>query len=143
MSVLGALLGNALQSALAELRELSNQVTATAEQAMELSLRGKSAAAVQLLLQAGEQSLNGKLLEMTGALVRRHAAALVDGAELSARAAELMNRCCLPVSHIAGIQRTGRSPGGLRLRLRSAATSWQRKKQSVDGSCQRRERRLD
>ena len=74
-------------------------------------------------LQAGEHPLNGKLLEMTGALVRRHAAALVDGAEPSARAAKLMKRCCLPVSHIAGIQRTGRSPGGLQLRLRSAATS--------------------
>ena len=75
-------------------------------------------------LQAGEQPLIGKLLEMTGALARRHAAALVDGAELSARAAKLMKRFCLPVSHIAGIQRTGRSPGGLQLRLRSAATSW-------------------
>ena len=32
VSVPSALLGNALQSALAELRELSNQVTATAEQ---------------------------------------------------------------------------------------------------------------
>ena len=96
MSVPSALLGNALQSAVAELRELLNQVTATAEQAMELSLRRKSAAAMQLLLQAGEQSLNGKLLEMTGALVGRHAAALVDGAELSARAVELMKRCGEP-----------------------------------------------
>ena len=108
------------EPALGILQGCQARITAIAEQAMELSLRGKAAAAVQTLLQAGEQSLNAKLLEMTGALARRHAATLSDGAELAARAAELMKRCCLPVSHIAGIQRTGRSPGGLQLRLRAA-----------------------
>ena len=109
------------EPAVGVLQNCQARIAAIAEQAMELSLRGKPAAAVQMLLQAGEQSLNAKLLEMTGALARRHAAALADGTELAARAAGLMKRCCLPVSHIAGIQRTGRSPAGLQLRLRCAA----------------------
>ena len=109
------------EPALGILQGCQARITAVAEEAIELSLRGDPAAAVQMLMQAGEQSLNVKLLEMTCALARRHASALPDGAKLAARAAELMNRCCLPVSHIAGIQRTGRAPGGLQLRLRSAA----------------------
>lgn len=97
-------------------RRCQAQLLATTEQAMEKAMKGEPAAAVQLLLHQGEQTLNAKLLEMAALLVRKHAAALPDAAALSARASELVRRTGLSGGHIAGIQRSGRSPGGLQLR---------------------------
>ena len=54
-------------------------------------------------------------------IARRHAG---DDPELQAGAAEagaLLGRSCAAVNHIAGIQRSGRSPGGLQLRGAGAA----------------------
>jgi len=107
------------EPALRVLQRCQARITAVAEQAMEHALRGNPGTAVQMLLAAGEQTLNAKLLELTGALARRHAATVADCAAKAAQATELLKRCCHPVSHIAGMQRTGRAPGGLQLRLRA------------------------
>lgn len=103
------------------LRSCQARVFATAEQAMESSMQGKPAAAVESLLATGEATLNAKLLELAGHIVRRHEAALPDAQALSERAAALVGRFSRSSSHISGIQRSGRSPGGLQLRVRSAA----------------------
>ena len=97
-------------------RRCQAQLTATAEAAMARSLKGDPRAAVIQLLEAGEAAQNAKLLEMGGALARRHAASIADADELSARAAELTARWGHHSTHIAGIQRSGRSPSGLQIR---------------------------
>jgi CheY-like chemotaxis protein len=109
------------EPALGIIRRCQAQVAAWGEQAMELTLRGDPTAATHLLLAAGERTLNAKLLELAGAIARRHSAAVADADALAERAGALVQRCCLAVNHIAGIQRSGRSPGGLQLRGRSAA----------------------
>lgn len=102
--------------ALGVIRRAQARVAAATEQAMDLSLKGDPATAARRLLAAGEETLNAKLLEMAGLLVRRHAAAIPDAQALGARATALLQRSCQAVNHIAGIQRSGRSPGGLQLR---------------------------
>ena len=82
------------------------------EQAMDSSLKGDPEGAVNRLLEAGEQSLNSRILEMASLIARRHAATLPDAEALVARAAATLKRSCLAMNHIAGIQRSGRSPGG-------------------------------
>lgn len=104
--------------ALGIIRRCQGRVAALAEQAMELSLKGNAAAAASLLLDAGEQALNAKLLEMAGLIARRHADTVPDAEAIARRASDLMARNCQAVNHIAGIQRSGRSPGGLQLRVR-------------------------
>ncbi len=96
------------------------RITGIAEQAMDQALRGNPAIAVKLLLDAGEETYNAKLLEMSVLLSRRHAHAVPDAEKMAARAGALLKRCCSSMTHIAGIQRTARSPGGLQLRGRSA-----------------------
>jgi hypothetical protein len=86
---------------------------------MERSLNGDPAAAVQALLSGGEETLNAKLLEMAALIARRHALALPDAETLAERAGALLRRNCRGGSHIAGLQRSGRSPGGLQVRGRS------------------------
>ncbi len=107
------------EAAMAVFHRCQARVTAIAEQAMDLSLRGNPGQAVKLLLEQGQQTLNAKLLEMCVLLARRHAQALPDAAALSAEATAVLRRACSPMTHIAGIQRTGRSPGGLQLRGRA------------------------
>jgi DNA-binding NarL/FixJ family response regulator len=104
------------EAALAVLQRCQSRITGIAEQAMDLALRGNPAAAVKLLLEAGTQALNAKLLEMCVLLTRRHGHAMPDAEASAAAAGALLKRCCSPMTHIAGIQRTGRSPGGLQLR---------------------------
>ncbi len=98
------------------IRACQARLLALTEQAMERAMQGEPAAAVALLLDQGEKTLNAKLLEMAGLLARRHAAAVPDAAALGERAAALLRRCARSGGHIAGLQRTGRSPGGLQLR---------------------------
>jgi hypothetical protein len=90
---------------------------ALAEQAMDRSLKGEAEAAVRLLLRAGSEALNAKLLELAGLIARRHREQLPEADAWCAQAAALMSRSCKTVTHIAGIQRSGRSPGGLQLRV--------------------------
>ncbi|MDO9074764.1 MAG: response regulator [Rubrivivax sp.] len=98
------------------IRRCQARLLAATEEAMEDTMQGEPAAAVRMLLAQGEQTLNAKLLEMAGLLARRHAEAVPDAAALGERAAALLRRCARSGGHIAGIQRSGRSPGGLQLR---------------------------
>jgi tetratricopeptide (TPR) repeat protein len=102
--------------AVAMIRRCQAQLLATTEKAMEHGLKGEPALAVQMLLEEGERTLNAKLLEMAALLARKHAAVLPDAEALGARASELVRRTVQSGGHIAGIQRSGRSPGGLQLR---------------------------
>jgi DNA-binding response OmpR family regulator len=101
------------------IRRAQARVAALAEQAMETSLSGDPAGAAAQLLEAGEESLNAKLLEMAGQIARRHANAVPNAQALITRATALLRRSCRAMNHIAGIQRSGRSPGGLQLRVRA------------------------
>lgn len=119
------LLASALRSevALATVRRCQARVAALAEQAMDQSLKGQAALAVRTLLDAGMASRNAKLLEMAVLIARRHAAAVPDAERLIDTAQALLTRSCSSVNHIAGIQRAGRSPGGLQLRGRAPEES--------------------
>ncbi len=107
------------EPAIGIIRSCQARVFATAEQAMECSMQGNPALAVERLLTVGEATLNAKLLELAGHIARRHQAALPDAQALSDRAAALVARSCQSSTHVTGIQRAGRSPGGLQLRMRS------------------------
>ncbi len=102
-------------------RACQARLLAVTEQAMERSMQGDPAAAVAMLLEQGELTLNAKLLEMAALLTRRHAAAMPDAEALATRALALLRRSAHSGGHIAGIQRSGRSPGGLQLRGAAAA----------------------
>ena len=92
------------------------QVAALSERAMDLSLQGEFAQAVELLLEHGQRSLNAKWLEVAGLIARRNRDRWPEADTYAQRAAQLLTRSCATVNHIAGIQRSGRSPGGLQLR---------------------------
>ncbi|MBI3367457.1 MAG: tetratricopeptide repeat protein [Burkholderiales bacterium] len=97
-------------------RACQAEITAIAEQAMTHSLSGHPKRAVESLLQQGMQTRNAKLIEMAGAVTRRHADTIDGSEQLIVEASDLQRRYCQPVMHIAGVRRTGRSPGGLVLR---------------------------
>jgi tetratricopeptide (TPR) repeat protein len=104
------------EQAVGVVRRCQAQISALGEQAMDRTLKGDAGAAVQGLLEAGERTLNAKLLEMAGLIARRNSASLADAEALGERAATLLRRSCQAGNHIAGIQRSGRSPGGLQMR---------------------------
>jgi hypothetical protein len=87
---------------------------------MTQALKGQAEAAVRSLLEAGELHGNPKLLEMATLLARRHAAQVPQAEAWAERAQQRLRRSCRTANHIAGLQRSGRSPGGLQLRGRAA-----------------------
>lgn len=104
-------------------RRCQARVTALSESAMDLSLKDQAEAAVRKLLQAGEEALNAKWLEMAIVIARRNSAHLAGAEALAQQAAQRLARSCQAVNHIAGIQRSGRSPGGLQLRVRQTGAA--------------------
>lgn len=102
-------------------RACQARVAALAEQAMDSALRGNARAAVLMLLETGERTLNTKLLEMACLLARRDRVHMEDADALAARAAATLARCCQAVNAIAGIQRSGRAPAALQWRGRTEA----------------------
>jgi CheY-like chemotaxis protein len=100
----------------ATIRGCQSEITLIAEEAMAHSLRGRPRSAVESLLRQGTDTRNAKLIEMAGLVARRHADTIEDRDNLLAEATMLQQRFCQPVTHIAGVRRTGRSPGGLVLR---------------------------
>jgi CheY-like chemotaxis protein len=98
------------------IRGCQTEITTIAEEAMAHSVRGKPRSAVETLLRQGTDTRNAKLIEMASLVARRHADTIEDRDNLLAEAAKLQQRFCQPVTHIAGVRRTGRSPGGLVLR---------------------------
>ncbi len=110
------------------LQACQQSVGAVAERAMERSLAGDTPAALALLLASAREHPNAKLIELVLAMGQRAAQALGVPAlpELQAaldEARQLQARSCRAANHIAGIQRTGRSPGGLQLRMRVQETA--------------------
>lgn len=109
------------------LQDCQQAVGAVAEQAMERSMAGDAPAAVALLLADARQHFNAKLIDLSLAIGRRALAqgtASADALQPALdEALQLQTRTCRAAHHIAGIQRTGRSPGGLQLRTRTAETA--------------------
>jgi tetratricopeptide (TPR) repeat protein len=109
------------------LQESQQAVGAVAEQAMERSMAGDAPAAVALLLADARQHFNAKLIDLVLAVGRRAMAqgsASADALQPALdEALQLQTRTCRAANHIAGIQRTGRSPGGLQLRTRTPETA--------------------
>lgn len=103
---------------LAEIIRASHaEINAMAEAAMTYTVRGNPRAAVQKLLSQGAETRNAKLIEMAGLVVKRHQEMIADESSLQAETHDLHQRYCRPVTHIAGFRRTGRSPGGLIMRV--------------------------
>lgn len=98
------------------IRECHGRISAAAEQGMDLALKGELRAAVTHLTKLGAQTLNARLLELACTLARRHGSDAEQAEKLLQPAAALLRRSCSAPNHIAGIQRAGRSPGGLLLR---------------------------
>jgi len=98
------------------IRECQGRISAAAEQAMDLALKGDVRAAVTQLTNVGAQTLNARLLELACTLARRYGSDAEEAERLLQPAAALLRRSCRAPNHIAGIQRAGRSPGGLLLR---------------------------
>ncbi len=104
-------------------RRCQARIAQVAEQAMDLALKGEVEQAVRQLLDAGERARNAKLLELSVQVARRQGAQLAVAAACIERAQQVLATSCSAVNHIAGIQRAGRSPGGLQIRGRAAAES--------------------
>ncbi|MDE2394726.1 MAG: response regulator, partial [Burkholderiales bacterium] len=111
------------EPALGGIRRCQAQVSALTQRALESSMHGDPAGAVHQLLEAGRSTLNAKFLEMAATIAERHAAAVPDAPALAAQARALLERSCAALNHIAGIQRSGRSPGGLQLRAPAPAAA--------------------
>jgi DNA-binding NarL/FixJ family response regulator len=99
-------------------RRAQTAVTALAEQAMERAMAGAADEAARELLEHGERLRNTRLLETGAQLARRYRAGAAEA--LATRATGLIKRWGSGAQHIAGIQRSGRTPGGLQLRGLSA-----------------------
>ena len=99
-----------------QIRSCHAEVSGTAEQAMTHSLRGQPTLAVKNLLEQGQRTCNAKLIDMAGLVARRHADAIEDYSVLLAAADDLQQRFGQPVTHLAGVRRVGRAPGGMALR---------------------------
>jgi CheY-like chemotaxis protein len=109
--------------ALGVIRRCQAELSTLTQNAMDRSLQGDPAGAARQLLDDGERTLNAKLLEMAGLIANRHRAVVADAPALVERAAAKVRRSCQTVNHIAGIQRSGRSPGGLQMRGRNPTES--------------------
>ncbi len=110
-------------SAVAWLQDCQQSTGAVAEHAMERFVAGDTSAALALLLDCAREHPNAKLIEQVLALGKRAAqeAGVPVLPELQPaldEAQRLQARSCRAANHIAGIQRSGRSPGGLQLRMR-------------------------
>lgn len=105
-----------LDSAADTLRNCHAVVTNIAEQALTRSLSGEAEQAVGMLLQQGEHTRNAKLIEMAGAVARRNAKTVTDTESIQHRVKAMQEAYCAPLTHIAGVRRSARMPGGVVLR---------------------------
>ena len=97
-------------------RNCHTVVNNIAEQALNKSLSGEAAAAVDMLLHQGEHTRNAKLIDMAGAVARRHAKHVADIDAVQQQVKTMQNDYCAPLTHIAGVRRSARMPGGVVLR---------------------------
>ncbi len=101
------------------IRGCQSHVAQVAEHAMAQAMQGDAAGAVADLLAAGESTGNAKLLDMANSIARRYQSSAPTGSQMAERAAAAGKRSAQPVSHIAGMHRSGRAPGSLTLRGRA------------------------
>jgi CheY-like chemotaxis protein len=102
--------------AAAWVREAHGEIMQLAEKAMNHTVRGEPKAAVETLLLHGQNTGNAKLIEMAGAVARRHSERIDTVTALLESADTLAHRYCSPSTHIAGVRRSNRSAGGLVIR---------------------------
>ena len=107
--------------AAARVRACQSEVLTQAEQAIERALTGDAVGAAQTLLAQAEQTLNGKLLQLAGAIASRHGAQAEGSQAVQELARALERRTCGRPGPIGGLQHPGRTPGALPLRARPAA----------------------
>ena len=102
--------------------EISHENNALAERAMERAMAGHPAQAVEMLLTQGEQTRNARLIELAGTLLKRDHEKIgpAKAKSLLDTQGVLSRRFCVPSTHIAGIRRSGRSSGGLVLKVAAA-----------------------
>jgi CheY-like chemotaxis protein/Tfp pilus assembly protein PilF len=97
-----------------QFRECQHRVFNVAETAMRHSMRGSPRVAVELLIQQGEMTRNAKLIDMAGAVLKRHAEKIDDAALLDEQITALSEAFVKPMSG-AGPQKV-RASGGIALR---------------------------
>jgi hypothetical protein len=107
---------NKLAAAEDTLRNCHSVISNIAEQALTRSMSGAAAIAVDTLLDQGEHTRNAKLIDMAAAVARRQAQQLSDVDAVQARVKAMQDAYCAPLTHIAGVRRSARMPGGLVLR---------------------------
>lgn len=99
------------------LRQSHGRINKMAEVAMSLSLGGNPAAAVQSLLQSGNETLNAKLADVAYQVLARHEARIPDAATLHVGVDALRQSCGAQPRRAALSQDRHRQPGGLSLRV--------------------------
>ena len=97
-------------------RQCHVDVMGVAEQALNRSMSGEAAQAVAILLEQGEHTRNAKLIDMAAAGARRHAQHVPDVVAVQQQVPDLQSAYCAPLTHIAGMRRSARMPGGVVLR---------------------------
>ena len=103
------------------IRKCQASVAHTAESALDLSLQGQPGPAVLQLLEAGERTLNAKLLDTARGLAERQKAKLPNAAELITRATQRLRQLSNGRNSILGAAAaSNRTPGGLTLRSKVA-----------------------
>lgn len=110
-------------AAVAAFQQCQAELGQASERAMDRALQGDAAGAVAALLQSARQTLNAKTMDVALAIGRRALEAQPQAATtlepLLHELRTLQARSCRAASPIAGLQRSGRSPGGLTLRMKS------------------------
>ncbi len=101
------------------IRAAHGQVLRHSEHAMSLSMGGDPRAAVQSLLEYGQATLNGKLIETAHLVLHRYAAKIPDAQQLSAVIQEMRVRFATN-SNKPALGEQKRQAGGLTLRTGSA-----------------------
>jgi len=97
------------------IRAAHTQILKLAETAMTLSLGGDPKAAVKNLIDYGQKTLNGKLIETAYLVLQRYADKMTDTQELTERVHELRERYSTHISR-AALGEQKRQAGGLTLR---------------------------
>jgi hypothetical protein len=98
-------------------RSAHAEVLKITEQAMTLSLKGNPQAAVEKLLEHGEQTINGKIIESAHLVLQRYREKIPDHEALQQRAEALREKYRTAEIH-AGLgekAHTGRAAGGMSL----------------------------
>jgi tetratricopeptide (TPR) repeat protein len=104
------------EPAVSTIRGCNARIAGWAEEALDRSLKGEAGPAIRMLLERGEASSNARLLELARSIATRNADSLAGATDFKTKAQSLLAQRCRAPNHIAGIQRSGRSPGGLKIR---------------------------